>query len=104
MEAAQIPANIDNLLTIDAPSNYCNNIFDFLGDSYTGARPRPSQLVDARYEIAPVMSLSTRWTRMVAVSVTTGCVRHRVDRRVRSVARLLRHRRRRIERHEASAL
>ena len=32
VEAAQIPATIDNILTIDAPSNYCNNIFDFLGD------------------------------------------------------------------------
>ena len=34
VQAAQIPANIDNILTIDGPSNCCNNIFNFSAHPY----------------------------------------------------------------------
>ena len=38
VEAAQIPATIDNILTIDGSSNCCNNIFNFLIGPYGGNR------------------------------------------------------------------
>ena len=34
MEAAQIPATIDNILTIDGLSNYCNNRFNIFVEPY----------------------------------------------------------------------